>query len=245
MMMVQQYFAAKKIYTRYVDNSFTGYFLLNDGSGSFTTVPMANILGETFLARGATFGDIDNDGFVDLITYYPPLGKVALFINNTDGTFTRVQDSNQFFANSSAFSGLSMADYDNDGFLDLFVPQRQTLRGNALYRNMGEWRFQDVTAASGLGDTGYGLGVTVGLRKSEWVPALVIQMVGAGEESGTLDDMLIKVADYYDQEVDRAIKTLSLLIEPILIVCIGVLVLFLALSIFMPMWDMAKMARRG
>ena len=90
-----------------------------------------------------------------------------------------------------------------------------------------------------------GLGVTVGLRKSEWVPTLVVQMVGAGEESGTLDDMLIKVADYYDQEVDRAIKTLSLLIEPILIVCIGVMVLFLALSIFMPMWDMAKMARRG
>ncbi len=90
-----------------------------------------------------------------------------------------------------------------------------------------------------------GQGVTVSLRESEWVPALVVQMVGAGEESGTLDDMLIKVADYYDQEVDRAIKTLSLLIEPILIVCIGVLVLFLALSIFMPMWDMAKMARRG
>ena len=90
-----------------------------------------------------------------------------------------------------------------------------------------------------------GQGVTVALRKSEWVPAMVIQMVSAGEESGTLDDMLIKVADYYDQEVDRAIKTLSLLIEPILIVLIGVLVLFLALSIFMPMWDMSKMARRG
>jgi len=115
----------------------TGYFLLNDGSGSFTTVPMVNILGENFGARGATFGDIDNDGFVDLITWYSPLGNVALFINNTDGTFTRVQDSNQFFANSDIFSGLSMADYDNDGFLDLFVPQRKLSKGNALYRNIG------------------------------------------------------------------------------------------------------------
>lgn len=98
----------------------------------------------------------------------------------------------------------------------------------------------------GLGDSVQeGQGVTAGLRKSEWVPGMVIQMVAAGEESGTLDDMLIKVADYYDQEVDRAIKTLALLIEPILIVVIGVLVLFLALSIFMPMWDMSKMARRG
>jgi len=71
---------------------------------------------------------------------------------------------------------------------------------------------------------------------------LVIQMIAAGEESGALDEMLEKVADYYDDEVDHAVKNLSSMIEPILLLFMAGLVLFLALAIFMPMWDMTKMA---
>jgi len=89
-----------------------------------------------------------------------------------------------------------------------------------------------------------GKGLAGPLKVSGWVPSLVVQMVAAGETSGTLDDMLIKVADYYDQEVERGIKGLSTYLEPILIVIMGVLVLFLALAIFLPMWDMSKMAAR-
>lgn len=89
-----------------------------------------------------------------------------------------------------------------------------------------------------------GKGLAQPLKDSGWVPSLVVQMVAAGESSGTLDEMLIKVADYYDQEVERGIKGLATYLEPILIVIMGVLVLFLALSIFLPMWDMSKMATR-
>jgi len=89
-----------------------------------------------------------------------------------------------------------------------------------------------------------GRGISQPLKESGWIPSLVVQMVAAGESSGSLDVMLFKIADYYDQEVDRSIKSLSTWLEPILIVFMGVLVLFLALAIFLPMWDMSKMAGR-
>ncbi|KMP11707.1 hypothetical protein UR09_01980 [Candidatus Nitromaritima sp. SCGC AAA799-A02] len=89
-----------------------------------------------------------------------------------------------------------------------------------------------------------GLGLAPPLKMSGIVPPLVIQMIAAGEESGALDEMLIKVADYYDEEVDRAVKSMSSMIEPILLVFMGGMVLFLALAIFMPMWDMTKMASK-
>ena len=69
---------------------------------------------------------------------------------------------------------------------------------------------------------------------------LVIQMLSVGEETGKVDDMMVEVADYYDREVDYDIKNLSSSIEPILIVAIGIMVLILALGVFLPMWDMAK-----
>ncbi len=89
-----------------------------------------------------------------------------------------------------------------------------------------------------------GLGLATPLSQSGFVPPLVTQMISAGEESGALDDMMMKVADYYDEEVDQAVKNLSSMIEPILLVFMGGLVLFLALAIFMPMWDMSKMAKK-
>ncbi len=74
-------------------------------------------------------------------------------------------------------------------------------------------------------------------------PAMVIQMVTVGEESGQLDTMMGKVADYYEVETDYTIKNLSTLIEPILLLLMGVMVGFIALAIFMPMWDMMNVAR--
>lgn len=68
---------------------------------------------------------------------------------------------------------------------------------------------------------------------------LVLQMLAVGEETGSVDEMLAEVADYYEREVDYDIKNLSAAIEPIVIVFIGVMVLILALGVFLPMWDMA------
>ncbi len=72
---------------------------------------------------------------------------------------------------------------------------------------------------------------------------LVLQMMAVGEETGQVDDMMTEVADYYEREVDYDIKNLSASIEPILIVAIGVMVLILALGVFLPMWDLAKVVK--
>jgi len=74
-------------------------------------------------------------------------------------------------------------------------------------------------------------------------PPLVLQMLSVGEETGQVDNMMEEVAEYYDREVDYDIKNLSASIEPILIVAIGVMVLILALGVFLPMWDLAKVVK--
>jgi MSHA biogenesis protein MshG len=63
-----------------------------------------------------------------------------------------------------------------------------------------------------------------------------------GEESGALDDMMEEVAEMYQSEVEYELKTLAQQIEPILIVSLGIMVLILALGIFLPMWDLGKVA---
>jgi MSHA biogenesis protein MshG len=71
---------------------------------------------------------------------------------------------------------------------------------------------------------------------------VALQMIVVGEESGSLDDMMDEVADMYQREVEYELKTLSSQIEPILIVCLGVLVLILALGVFLPIWDLGSAA---
>lgn len=76
-------------------------------------------------------------------------------------------------------------------------------------------------------------------------PPLVMQMITVGEETGAVDDLLTEVADFYEREVDYDLKNLSSAIEPILIVFIGAIVLVLALGVFLPMWDLARVPRGG
>ncbi len=76
-------------------------------------------------------------------------------------------------------------------------------------------------------------------------PPLVVQMIAVGEDTGAIDALMLNVADYYDREVDYDIKNLATAIQPILLVVLGVLVLILALGVFLPMWDLVKVARKG
>ena len=77
---------------------------------------------------------------------------------------------------------------------------------------------------------------------SRFFTPVVLQMVSVGEESGALDDMMDEVGQMYQREVEYELKTLGQQIEPILIVSLGALVLILALGIFLPMWDLGKVA---
>ncbi len=71
---------------------------------------------------------------------------------------------------------------------------------------------------------------------------VVMRMVAVGEESGSVDEMMDEIGDMYRQEVEYELKTRGQQIEPILIVLLGAMVLILALGIFLPMWDLGKVA---
>lgn len=73
---------------------------------------------------------------------------------------------------------------------------------------------------------------------------VVLQMIAVGEESGSLDEMMEEIGGMYQNEVEYELKTLSQQIEPILIVALGAMVLVLALGIFLPMWDLGKVAMK-
>jgi len=73
------------------------------------------------------------------------------------------------------------------------------------------------------------------LARSGVFPPMVVQMISIGEESGSLDPMLSKVADFYESEVEAALASLTSAIEPVLIVSLGVLVGFIVISLFLPL----------
>ncbi len=73
---------------------------------------------------------------------------------------------------------------------------------------------------------------------------VVMQMFAVGEEAGNLEEMMDYIADFYEEEVDYDIKTLSDKLEPLIYVMVGIMVLVLALGIFVPMWDITQLAGR-
>jgi MSHA biogenesis protein MshG len=75
----------------------------------------------------------------------------------------------------------------------------------------------------------------------EFTP-VVLQMIAVGEETGAVDELLDEVAELYSNDVQYELKTLSQQIEPVLIVFMGVLMLVLALGVFLPMWDLGRVA---
>ena len=71
-------------------------------------------------------------------------------------------------------------------------------------------------------------------------PNMVVQMVAIGEESGSLDSMLSKVADFFEQEVDDAVDGLSSLLEPLIMAVLGVLVGGLVVAMYLPIFKMGS-----
>lgn len=78
------------------------------------------------------------------------------------------------------------------------------------------------------------------LRRYEVFPPMIPAMVNIGEESGAIEEVLDKTADFYDEEVDTAIQKLTTMIEPVMIVIMGFLVGFIVIAMYLPMFDMVK-----
>jgi type IV pilus assembly protein PilC len=78
------------------------------------------------------------------------------------------------------------------------------------------------------------------LRASGVFPPMVVQMINVGEQTGGLDDMLSKIADFYDDEVDAAVSALTSVLEPIMIVVMGVVIGGMVVAMYLPMFDMIQ-----
>ncbi len=101
--------------------------------------------------------------------------------------------------------------------------------GNYIYRSATKKIQSEVSTGTSL---------TMAIQNSGVFPNMMQQMVSIGEESGSLDAMLSKVADYYEEEVDNAIEALSSLMEPMIMVVLGVLIGGLVIAMYLPIFKM-------
>jgi len=79
---------------------------------------------------------------------------------------------------------------------------------------------------------------------SKIFPPIVKQMISAGEESGHIEETLTKCADFLDTDIEEIIKRLTVIIEPVLTIAMGVVVGFIAIAIYLPMFDLVKVLKR-
>ncbi|HEV8310572.1 MAG TPA: type II secretion system F family protein [Methylomirabilota bacterium] len=106
--------------------------------------------------------------------------------------------------------------------------------GNRIVENAVMEARERVTAGQTLAEP---------LRQSKVFPAMVVQMVSVGEQTGALDNMLAKVADYYEDEVDVAVSGLTALLEPIMIVFLGIVVGGIVISMYLPIFQVITLVK--
>jgi type IV pilus assembly protein PilC len=78
------------------------------------------------------------------------------------------------------------------------------------------------------------------LKQEKYMPNMVVQMISVGEQTGNLDTMLGKIADFYEDEVDQAANTLTSMIEPLLMVFLGGIIAVLVVAMYLPIFNMAS-----
>ena len=103
--------------------------------------------------------------------------------------------------------------------------------GNAVYFDATKSIQREVSTGNSL---------TVAMQNTEVFPSMVIQMVSIGEEAGSLDAMLSKVADFYEAEVDDAVEALSSLMEPVIMAVLGVLIGGMVIAMYLPIFKMGQ-----
>ena len=138
----------------------------NNGDGTFTNVADQAGIADPRGGWGSLFADYDNDGFLDLyITRggWSGAAENTLYHNNGDGTFTDVTHTAGVADPQSSFCA-AWADYDNDGYLDLYIADGVIGDGaaNVLYRNNGDGTFTNIAESAGVANTGNSLGTAWG-----------------------------------------------------------------------------------
>jgi type IV pilus assembly protein PilC len=103
--------------------------------------------------------------------------------------------------------------------------------GNAVYAQATEQIQKEVSTGTAL---------TMAMQNTGVFPTMVLQMASIGEESGSLDHMLGKAAEFYEEEVDEMVKGLSSLMEPFIIVILGVLIGGIVVSMYLPIFKLGQ-----
>jgi type IV pilus assembly protein PilC len=105
------------------------------------------------------------------------------------------------------------------------------ISGNVLYKAMWQGVYEEVRQGKKIASS---------LSQYTLMPSSVVQMIRSGEDSGNMGDVLRDVSSYYNRELKTVIKTVTSMIEPIMIVIMGVLVGFIAMSIILPIFKMSS-----
>jgi type IV pilus assembly protein PilC len=103
--------------------------------------------------------------------------------------------------------------------------------GNHVYMMATKQIQQEVSTGTSL---------TAAMQNSNVFPNMVVQMTSIGEESGSLDGMLSKVADFFEQEVDDAVEALSSLMEPMIMVVLGTLIGGMVVAMYLPIFKLGQ-----
>lgn len=120
------------------------------------------------------------------------------------------------------------------------VPMLDTLRITGDIS--GNWQFKRLWR-SVYASVQQGQRITQPLQKTTLLPKTVVQMIGAGEESGKLSEVLDEISSYYAKQLREVIKTVTSMIEPIMIVVMGVVVGFIAMSIILPIFKLSTLVK--
>jgi type II secretory pathway component PulF len=108
------------------------------------------------------------------------------------------------------------------------------ISGNMLYK--GLWRRVHTSVKQGKK-------ITAPLQKDPLLPKAVVQMLAAGEESGKLGEVLDEISVYYSKQLKDQIKTVTSLIEPVMILVMGAVVGFIAMAIILPIFKMSQIVK--
>ncbi len=187
--------------------------------------------------------------FVQTYWYLPPLVIIAgiIIIKKWIGTRAGRYNFDSFRLNIPIFGELTLKICVSrfsrvlGALVQSGVPLLQSLRivehvvGNQVVAEVIRSAHSSVTEGGSLAEP---------FRLTGIFPDMVVRMIGAGEETGRLDEMLTDVADFYDNEVEYTIRNLTSLLEPAMVVIMGGVVGFIALSVLLPIFNMVKILRR-
>lgn len=133
----------------------------NNGDGSFTKITGIAITSDNRSSDGSSWGDFDNDGYTDLFVANWYNQNNLLYKNNGDETFTLLTSSIPAADNGYSETG-TWGDYNNDGFLDLYVCNSEGSRQNFLYKNNGDGSFTKISTGTPVTDAFYS-------RNADWI----------------------------------------------------------------------------